>query len=79
MRDQFWLMFIGVMALFVGLWKAFQPTWWVHLRRRHPWYDKLDLYAFLYKGNRAEKTVRLNGYALIVVGVALLIFVIPHF
>ncbi len=76
MRDQFWLMIIGVLVLSVGLWKAFQPTWWVRLRRRHPWYDKLDLYAFLYKGVRAEKTVRLNGYVLIVFGVVLLIFVI---
>jgi uncharacterized membrane protein HdeD (DUF308 family) len=79
MKDQFWLMFIGVMTLFVGLWKVFQPIWWVQLRRRHPGYDKLDLCAFLYKGNRAEKTVRRNGYALIVVGVALLILVIQHF
>jgi hypothetical protein len=63
----------GVLMLLVGFWKAFRPMWWVELRRRYPWYDKLDLYSFLYKGARAEKTVRINGYGLI--GIGLVVFI----
>jgi hypothetical protein len=76
MTDQFWLLTVGVTTLFVGFWKAFHPMWWVDFRRRHPWYDKLDLHSFLYKGARAEKTVRLNGYGLIVFAVIVLVAVI---
>jgi uncharacterized membrane protein HdeD (DUF308 family) len=79
MTNQFWLVIIGVLILLIGLWKAFQPMWWVNCRRRYPWYDKLELYSFLYKGARAEKTVRLNGYALIVIGLIVLVSVSHEF
>ncbi len=49
MAEQPILIIIAVVILLVGFWKAFQPMWWVNLRRRHPWYDKLDFYSFLYK------------------------------
>jgi uncharacterized protein YjeT (DUF2065 family) len=76
MTDQSMLVIIGLLILLIGFWKAFHPMWWVNLRRRYPWYDRLDLYSFLYKGHRAEKTVRVNGYGLIVVGLLVLSFLI---
>jgi hypothetical protein len=73
MTDHFLPLIIGTLVLFVGFSKAFWPKWWVELRRRHSWYDHLDFYSFLYKGSRAEKTVRINGYALLILGLVLLI------
>lgn len=67
------LAILGAVCLLVGFWKAFLPTWWVNLRRRHPWWDKVDLYSFLYEGARAEKTVRINGFALILIGLVVFI------
>jgi hypothetical protein len=68
MADRSALVFLGAVCLLVGFSKASHPIWWLDLRRRHPWWDKVDFYAFLYKGRRAEKTVRISGYGLIFIG-----------
>jgi hypothetical protein len=78
MTDDRLLILIGALAILTGFWKAFRPMWWVDLRRRHPWYDKLDPYSFLYNDARAEKTVRISGFGLIVIGLVVFIAAFAH-
>jgi hypothetical protein len=59
-----------------GLAKAIWPQFFLELRRRHPWFDLLDIYSFIFKSNYAEQTVRINGYVLLVIGFGLLAWLI---
>ncbi len=62
---------IAILCLVFGLWKSLWPEQVLALRERHPQLARLDLYAFLYRGERAASVVRVNGVLLLLIALAL--------
>lgn len=70
--DKLVLSVLCILCIGFGIAKAARPQFFLKLRQRHFWYDKLDIYAFIYKTKNAECIVRVNGYALLIIGMGLL-------
>lgn len=76
MTDKIWIAGISFLCIAFGLAKVLRPQFFLALRRRHPWFDMLDIYSFIFKSAYAELAVRINGGLLLIVGAGLAAWVI---
>ncbi len=76
MKNSYALFLVAVVCLVFGFLKAVYPSYFLSLRSRYPKLANLSLYSFLYKGPRATLIVRINGYALLVIGVGLIVWLV---
>lgn len=68
-RDFMLINAFSALVFLVGVAKLVSPEAFLALRRKFPWWDKLDFWAFLYRSNRAVTVVRIIGGVLILMAV----------
>lgn len=76
MTDKHWLGGLCFLCIVFGLAKLLYPLFFLELRKRHPWFDAVDIYSFIFKSVYAEQAVRINGALLLIIGVGLAAWIV---
>ncbi len=76
MSEKFWIGGLAALCIIFGLWKILRPRYFLSLREKYGWVDMLDIYSFIFKTRFAERTVVINGYLLLIIGLGLAAWVI---
>lgn len=71
MTERIWVGFLALLCMVFGLAKLLRPLFFLQLRKRHPWFNAVDIYSFIYKSAYAEHAIRVNGGLLVIIGLGL--------